>query len=107
MYMGVVLNGLSGTNGTTGVEGLEVMMIIETLKTLQQTFITKSPISRSNTPFILNSLALSVNVVVDTATSSPLINYSTKSCRKVNLSSSSNLATGGDLLVLWFCQNPF
>ena len=79
-YMVVVLNGLSGTNGTTGTERLEVMMMIETLKTLQQTFITKSPISRSNTPFILNSLALSVNVVVDSATNpeystSPLINY--------------------------------
>ena len=68
MYMGVVLNGLSGTNGTTGVERLEVMVIIETLRTLQHTFITKSPISRSNTHFILNSLALSVNVVVDSAT---------------------------------------
>ena len=68
MYMGVVLNGLSGKNGTTGVERLEVMVIIETLRTLQHTFITKSPISRSNTHFILNSLALSVNVVVDSAT---------------------------------------
>ena len=66
--MGVVLNGLSGTNGTTGVERLEVMVIIETLRTLQHTFITKSPISRSNTHFILNSLALYVNVVVDSAT---------------------------------------
>ena len=94
MYMGVVLN---GTNGTTGVERLEEMMIIETLRTLQQTFITKSPISRSNTPFILNSLALSVSVVVDSATnpeysSSPLINYSTKSYRRVNVSSSSEPA---------------
>ena len=68
MYMGVVLNGLSGKNGTTGVERLEVMVIIETLRTLQHTFITKSPISRSNTHFILNSLALYVNVVVDSAT---------------------------------------
>ena len=68
MYMGVVLNGLSGKNGTTGVERLEVMVIIETLRTLQHTFITKSLISRSNTHFILNSLALSVNVVVDSAT---------------------------------------
>ena len=68
MYMGVVLNGLSGTNGTTGVERLEVMVIIKTLRTLQHTFITKSPISRSNTHFILNSLALSVNLVVDSAT---------------------------------------
>ena len=94
MYMGVVLN---GTNGTTGVERLEEMMIIETLRTLQQTFITKSPISRSNTPFILNSLALSVSVVVDSATnpeysSSPLINSSTKSYRRVNVSSSSEPA---------------
>ena len=64
MYIGVLDNDRSGTKGTTGVERLQVIIMIGILKTLEQIFIVKSPISRSNTPGILNSFALSTNVLV-------------------------------------------
>lgn len=93
--MGVVLIGSSGTNGTTGVGRLEVMTIIETLSTLQQAFIVRSPISRWNTPSILNSFAFSFNVVVDSEMTNPEYSSSlwssssTNSCRRANVSASS------------------
>ena len=94
MYMGVLVKDRSGTKGTTGVERLEVMIMIGILSKLEQTFIVKSPISRSNTPRILNSFALSFSVLVSERnpeySSSPLSSSSTNSCRRVNVSSSSH-----------------
>lgn len=93
--MGVWHNGWSGIKGTTGVEGFDVITITGIFRTLEQTFIVKSPISRSKTPRFLNSFAFSVNERVVSATNAensfcPFSSSSTNNWRSVNVSPSSN-----------------
>ena len=49
--------GSSGENGKYGIDWFDVTTITDIFKTLQHTFITKSPMSRSNTPCSRNARA--------------------------------------------------
>ena len=82
--MGVWHNGWSGIKGTTGVERFDVITITGIFRTLEQTFIVKSPISRSKTPRFLNSFAFSVNerVVSETNTENSFCPFSSSSKNK-------------------------